>query len=345
MFKTCMAVLMIAGLSFTSLIAKAAEPLDQIVAIVNDNVITQSQLDAALEQAHQQIAQRQMQAPSEAELRNTVLNQLIDQDLLLQIAQKSKIQITPEDFNKALAGIAEENHLSLEQFQEKVQSQTGASFVDFKKQLQNQMTIGRLQQMAIGSTITITDAQVNKALREAKQAQQASTEYHLIDVLIPLSENPSAAELNEAKLRAQAIIPKLKAGQSIEEPQTAPETSSESLWSKTLGHFKSETPPAALNFEENTAPQTHDLGWRQKADLPSAFQAATQLPIGKIAGPIQTPNGLHLLKVEGIHQPPQAALTAEQVRMQLYQAEVMKQFPAWLKKMRDAAYIKITPSS
>ncbi len=345
MFKTYRLVLMVAVLSFASFIAEAAEPLDQIVAIVNDNVVTQSQLDAALEQAHQQMAQRQMQAPSEAELRSTVLNQLIDQDLLLQIAQKSKIQITPEELNKALAGIAEENHLSLAQFQEKVQLQTGASFADFKKQLKTQMTLGRLQQMAIGSTITITDAQVNKALREAQQVQQASTEYHLIDVLIPLSENPSATELNEAKLRAQAIIPKLKAGQSIEEPQTTPEAPPENLWSKTLNYFKSETPPATLNLEENTAPQIQDLGWRQKTDLPTAFQAATQLPIGEIVGPIQTPNGLHLLKVEGIHQPPQAALTAEQMRMQLYQAEIMKQFPAWLKKMRDAAYIKITPSS
>lgn len=343
-------------LSFLFFTQVQAEALDKIVAVVNEDVITESQVDMLVGQMHAQIAHSNMTAPSEYTLREEALNQLINQSVELQLAQKSKVEVSDAELNQAINNIALQNHTTVAELQTKIESEGGFSnFAQFKKQIKNQMIVSKLQQLALGSTVTVTEAQVNQAVQKARQEQQGQAEYDLSDVLIPLPENPSTAQLQEAQKRAADIIQQLKAGKDVNELTTTVTSTTEptnksaspSFFSKITDLFKSSPKEEEQLSPANPTPEdvsVQNLSLRKKADLPEVFAAKLESSkAGNIVGPIQTANGLHILRVNQVKLPPELNVNPEMIRNQLYQKAIMEKLPAWLEKMRKTAYIKINP--
>lgn len=262
-------------LLFAFFIAKAGEPLDKVIAIVNDNVITASELEKQVEELRQQITAKQMQLPPENVLRKQVLQHLIDVDLQLQIAKRNDLTIDSTELNEAIAKIAENNKLTLTQLREELAKQ-GLAWEVYRENIRKEILLGRLQQKAVGKDIIISPQQVEDYLKTAEHTDNAQQTYHLENIVIPLPEEPTTAQLNKAKEKAQAVLTRIKKGDDFNRMAIA----------ESSGEY---------------ALEGGDLGERHLAELPEIFaKKVTKMKIGEVVGPIRTGNGFQLIKLVAI---------------------------------------------
>jgi peptidyl-prolyl cis-trans isomerase SurA len=260
----------------TLVMAAHAQPLDKVVAIVNDNVITASELESQVEVLRQQITAKNMQLPSETVLRKQVLQHLIDVDLQLQLAKKNDITIDNTDLNEAIAKIAQSNKLSLTQLREALGKQ-GLSWEEYRENIRKEMLVSRLQQKAVGQEIAVSPQQVEDYLKtfEHNEKTQQQT-YHLQNIVIPLPEEPTTEQVNKAKEKARLLLTKIKQGDDFNRMAIA----------ESSGEY---------------ALEGGDLGERHLAELPEVFaQHVVDMKVGEVSGPLRTGNGFQLIKLVSI---------------------------------------------
>ena len=295
------------------------ESLDQIVAVVNDDVVTTSELNHSLAQVKAQIAQENVSPPSEQVLHKQVLDQLINKKLQLQMAKQAGLQITDKDLNEAIARVATQNHVSVTELYQHVADE-GLSTVDYRTEMRNQLLMHKLQQQEIVSHISITPQEVDRFMRSQPWKTSGSNEYKLDDILIPLSDTPSTAEINSAEKHAQAVFAKLNSGQ------------------------KFETVAQAESGDHEHALQGGDLGWRKLPEVPSAFaDKIVQMKPKQIAGPIRTSNGFHIIRLAEMRgaEPQQAAPSRKEVENLLLQRKFEEAVQNWVSKLRNHAVISM----
>jgi len=129
------------------------------------------------------------------------------------------------------------------------------------------MTVQKLQQQEVATRITITPDEINHFMKSRLWQNNTNKEYHLEDILVPLADAPSSDDIDTARKHAQSVIAKINQGQSFTE--------------------------AAKNESGGG-----DLGWRKLPEIPSAFtQHVTTMKVDEVAGPIQTSNGFHILRL------------------------------------------------
>lgn len=256
-------------------VAEAAQPLDKVVAVVNDNVITASELEAQIDVLRQQILARNMQLPPEPVLRKQVLQHLIDVDLQLQLAKRNDISIDSTDLDEAIAKIAESNKLSLTQLREELGKQ-GLSWEAYRENIRKEMLISRMQQKAIGKDIVITQQQVEDYLKTAEQNEKTQLTYHLQNIVIPLPEEPTTEQVNRAKEKARSLLTKIKQGDDFNRLAIA----------ESSGEY---------------ALEGGDLGERHLAEMPELFaKRVIDMKQGEVVGPLRTGNGFQLIKLVAI---------------------------------------------
>jgi peptidyl-prolyl cis-trans isomerase SurA len=259
---------------FLSIFARGETPsgqIDQIVAIVNSDVITESELNKEFVQVKTHVAQ-QTPIRDEQELRKQVLNQLIDQSVELQTAKKAGIDVDDHELDQAITEITERNHMTLEQLKQKIQAEN-LNFDDYRATIRKQMIIEKLLQHEVRPRISISKQEVDKYLHSYAFEQQNISEYLIEDILIRLPEIPSSQQLHDAQQQAKQILDKLQHGENFES--------------------------LAITYSNgNSALQGGSLGWRRLEEIPSVFaEQIRTMQINKVAGPIQTSNGLHIIKL------------------------------------------------
>ena len=282
--------------------------LNRIVAVVNEEVITQSEFDHAFMAAQQQFAQSGTPMPDATTFKKQVLDQLIYQKLQLQLAKRNNIKTTDTEVNDAIKRIAARNHITVEVLAQKLQEQN-IPFDTFKSQISKQIILSKLQRQALNNTVTVSKAEV-AAFRAQHANEINSTQYHLATILIPLPESPTDAQVAQAKTTAMAVLQQVH---------------------------------AQKNFEAVMAkyPGSSDLNWRSLNELPQLFAASImKMQVGEIIGPIQAPNGFHILKLQNIRSKP-GNLSNEQIQMILYQQKFSKMLRPWLEQLRKSAYVKV----
>lgn len=266
------------GFLFSSLLlnlpAQAAEQtLDRIVAIVNQHVITEQQLQEELEIARQTLQAQNKPLPLETQLKKEVLDQLIDVELQRQLVKKVKVQIDDATVDKTIHNIATQNHWSLDELRQRLE-QDHLPYAKYRHKIREQLAITRLQQMEIGAKITITPQEItDKLAHKAQWLPPDKTRYHIEDVLIALPDYPSADTQQAGKKIALQLKQQLESGQSA---------------LKAIEQSQSRAFPLSLN----------DLGWRTLAELPDLFQPTIKsLKPGNLSTPLQAANGFHLLRL------------------------------------------------
>lgn len=287
------------------------QALDRVVAVVNDQVITQNQLDNAIRDLTKALQANGESVPNQAKLKTDALNQLIANSLQLQLAHSNKIEISDQELTKTITNIAEKNHLTLAQLKEELSKQ-GMNFNRFRAQLKEQMTIHEVQRNALGGKIKVTDDEVRAYIKSGAAQNNPNLQYRLDDLLIPLDDASSAETIANAQKQAQELLQKAKQGISLSE------------------------------LANGANPPLHytDLGWRRIAELPSLFaEAVVNMKTGAVKGPIKAPNGLHLIKL--IELQGQKTLTEEEAKNFLFQKKLKEQLDAWLQQIRKSAYVKI----
>lgn len=253
-------------------IAEGKQLLDKVVAIVNDGVITSSELDAQVEMSKKQIIAQKMQMPTDAILRKQVLQHLIDVNLQMQIAKQQGITIDSAELNESIERIATMNHITLSQLREEITKQ-GVTWQEYRKNIRKEMILSKLQQKSVGKDVVVTNEQVEQYLKTASRADNADLTYHLQNIVIPLSEEPTTEELKKARENAEKLLVKLKKGEDFS--RLAIEESS-----------------GALALEGG------DLGERHLAELPELFaKAVVTMKVGQVVGPLRAGNGFQLIKL------------------------------------------------
>ncbi|ABS77171.1 peptidylprolyl isomerase [Coxiella burnetii] len=287
------------------------QSLDQIVAVVNDEIITQSELNHALTAAKQQFMQRQISLPDQKTFKKQVLDQLIYQKLQLQVAKHNQIKVTNNEINAAVARISQANHLSQTALKQKL-TQEGISYKEFRSQLQKQLIISKLQHQALQDTISINKSDI-AAFQKQHAGQIASTEYHIATILIPLPASATQAQINHAKGKAALVLKQLQKGSSFE---------------------------TAMKMHPGSA----DLGWRSAKELPQVFvKTVLKMKPNEVTGPIQAPNGFHIIKL--LDKEAKNTVSDQQIQRIVYQQKVEKALQKWLTQLRSSAYIHIYADS
>lgn len=248
------------------------QPLDRVVAVVDNDVIMQSQLDRRITEVQQSLAKRGGEQPPREALAPQVLERLIVENLQLQLGERSGIRIGDEELNQALATIAQRNNLSLEQFRAAL-ARDGLSFDDAREQVRREMVISRVRQRRVAERIQVSDQEVQNFLASDLGKLQLSEEFRLANILVPLSEGASAQEIQTAGRQAQDIYSQLADGADFARLA------------------------AARSAGEN-ALEGGEIGWRKAAQLPPPFDAMVgALGVGEVTEPVRTPAGFILIKL------------------------------------------------
>lgn len=293
------------------------QSLDQMVAVVNDDLITRSELNDAIKTIKMQMAASNVSEPSEKVLEKQVLDQLINKKLQLQFAEQNGIKTTSEEIDKAVKQIAEQNHVTTSELYERVE-QEGMHKDSYRKVLSEQITMQKLQSQQVAKNVQITPQEVSAYMKSAFFQKNSTKEYRIHDILIPTSENPSPAELQAARARADSILDKLHAG----EPFSA---------------------IAKKESRGKNALQGGDLGWRKLPEIPSAFaDAIVEMKKHDVTGPIQAANGLHILYMSDVRKLNEGNKTMadrKTVESMLMQQKFEQEVQNWVSQLRSQAFV------
>lgn len=259
-------------LGSTSLVQAEVRPLDRIVAIVDNDVIMQSQLDQRLQEVRQTIEKRGAEMPPAEVMQQQVLERLITENLQLQLGERSGIRISDEELNQAMGTIAQRNNMSLEQFRSALE-RDGLSLESAREQIRREMIISRVRQRRVAERIQVSNQEVQNFLASDLGKLQLSEEYRLANILIPVPESSDSATIQAAERLAMDTYQQLQQGADF--AQLA----------------------AARSASEN-ALEGGDMGWRKAAQLPPPFDTqVSDLAVGEVTQPVRTPPGFILLKV------------------------------------------------
>lgn len=269
--RVALSCILFSGMSF----AQSAQLLDKVVAVVNNDVITASELDAQVHLSKQQIIAQKMEVPKDVVLRKQVLQHLIDVDLQLQMAKQHGITIDSTELNEAIERVATMNHITVSTLREEIGKQ-GLGWQEYRRNIRKEMILSRLQQKAVGKEINVTNEQVEQYLKTAKTVDTTALTYHLQNIVIPVSEEPTTAEIKKARATAEKLLSKIKKGEDFS--RLAIEASSDEM-----------------------ALEGGDLGERHLAELPELFaKEVVHMQKGQVAGPIRAGNGFQLIKLVAI---------------------------------------------
>jgi len=269
--------LMLAGLfvflTWTAMPAAAREaPIDRIVAVVNDDVILASELEARYRQVLRRLEKEGTRLPDEQTLKRQVLERLILEKLQLQLAERNNIRIDDEALNAHLARLARENGMSLEAFRQALERQ-GVDYAAFREEIRRQMRLQRLHQQMVRNRVRVTEQEIDNLLANRKAWGNADTRYHLAHILIPVPDGASPEQVQAARRKAEQLRARLLEGADF-------------------------AATAMAESAARTALEGGDLGWRRLDQLPESFaEVARRLRPGEISEPIQGPGGFHIIKL------------------------------------------------
>ena len=259
------------ALSLAALSAQGTELINRIVAVVNDDVITQVQLDDRVQAISKQIEKRGIPLPPESVLRKQVLEQMIMDKIQLQYAAEVGLKVDDEQLNKALERIASDNKLSLEDFRKAVEKD-GVDFDKFKEEIRDEIIKSKLRQREVDSKIVVTDTEINNYLKNQQQ-QGKSEEYNLSHIFIRLPEQASSEQIQTQLRKAEEALAQLRHGADFGQV-------------------------AASFSDAPDALQGGTIGWKPAGQLPTAFTELLQkMNPGDISGILRSPNGFHIIKL------------------------------------------------
>lgn len=250
--------------------AQAAELLDQVVAIVNDDIVLQSELDERTALVHEQIQAQGAQAPATDVLRQQVLERLIMDRIQLQIGDRQGIRVSDQELNAAMQRIADQNNMSLAQFREALIAE-GRDYAQSREQIRQEILLSRVQQANVNRRINVSEQEINNFLANNQAADKV--EYLLSNILISIPQSASPELIQRAQDEADRIYQQLQNGADFQQLATA-------------------------NSDASNALQGGDLGWRARTELPADIASAVSpLQNGQVSAPVRTPAGFHILQL------------------------------------------------
>ncbi|MCG6937957.1 MAG: peptidylprolyl isomerase [Gammaproteobacteria bacterium] len=248
------------------------KPLDHIVAVVNEDVITNTMLNNRVKDFQKQIDISQLARIEPETLKKQVLERMIVDAIQLQQAKQFGITIDDLMLNRMLEQLAKNNKMSLEKFRETIENE-GLDYRRFREETRNEVIIKQLQQRIIASKITVSDQEVQQYIEQNESLDSSKISYHLRHILIATPEEASAEDIARAKEKADSIYEKITQGSKFEDL-------------------------AIRESDGRNALNGGDLGERKASELPQLFvDAVRDLKPGESSKPIRSASGFHLLEL------------------------------------------------
>ena len=270
---TIKTLLLTASLATAMIVAPATraatEVIDQVVAIVNDDIIMASELRERITAVSESVKARGMQMPPEEALIRETLDRLILESIQLQKGVRVGVRISDAQLNGAMERIAAQNRMSLDQFRMALEQQ-GQSYAAMREQVRREMIIQRVQGGNVNQRIQITEKEVDNFLATGEGQKLTQAEYHIVHALLAVSPDASDADVAAAQAYVDKLVKRIRAGESFE---------------TVIGGSRGK-----YTFSGG------DLGWRKLDDLPSLFsEVAPGLAVGETADPIRSDSGFHVI--------------------------------------------------
>jgi peptidyl-prolyl cis-trans isomerase SurA len=251
--------------------AQSAQLVDRIVAVVNKEVITLSELNAALGAVERQLRRQGTPAPARAVLERQMLERLILDKAQLQRARESGIRIDELQLDRAVQRIAENNKLTLAEFRRALE-RDGVAFDAWRQDLREQIMVSRLREREVDEKIQVSDSEVDLFLEEMK-AHPGRAEYNASHILVRVPEQSNPERIEEA--RARALKARAEAAGGADFARVA-----------------------ATYSDAPDALEGGNLGWRSHERLPELIALAlSRMKPGEVSEPLRSPAGFHVLKL------------------------------------------------
>jgi len=252
--------------------SRKREPLNRIVAIVNDDIIMSSQLEAAITDIVAQLQEKGTPIPEQSVLVRQVLERLVMETLQLDLAEANGITVDDATLNEEARSLAAQSNLTLTEFREVLEGQ-GFSYADFREKLRKELLIQQVRRQMVGSRITVNEQEIDNMLAALKSSGQGDVEYHLGHILVAIPEGAGPDEISAAEQRANNIIERLRNGASF-------------------------TDVAIAESDAQSALEGGDIGWRSLGQMPSLFvEPLETMQVGDVSDLIRSPGGYHIIKL------------------------------------------------
>ncbi|MCZ6894204.1 MAG: peptidylprolyl isomerase, partial [Gammaproteobacteria bacterium] len=249
-----------------------ATELDRIVAVVDEDVVMQSELEEQMLRVRLQLRNQGTQTPPTAILERQVMERLVLEKIQLQLADRIGVEVEEDSLDHAIVDIARRNELSLEQFREILESE-GHQFDYFREQIRQEIVMAKLRKEEVDNRVKVREQEIENFLSNENNEEDNALEYRLSHILITTPVGADDDELRALRNKAKDILDRLDAGEDF-------------------GAL------AIAVSDGQTALDKGDLGWRKGEEIPTLFaDSVSTMEIGEVSGIITSPSGLHIVKL------------------------------------------------
>ncbi len=244
--------------------------LDRVVAIVEDDIILQSELDQQMAMVAGNIKQRGKRLPPVDILYQQVLERQVLESLQLQRAKRIGMRISDQELNDAVIRVAASNNLSLTEFREAIERE-GEAYLDVRERVRREMLIQEVQRRSVLRSISVSPSEIDNFLRSEQGQLLLRGEVNIEHLLLPLDASASEQDWQDARNTLNTLRKRAIENDSFAAIETAVEAASASLSS---------------------------LGWRRLDQVPSLFaERVATMSIGDISDVVRSDSGLHLIRI------------------------------------------------
>lgn len=264
----------------------APQVVDKVAAVVNNGVVLESDVDGLMQSVKLNAQQAGQQLPDDNALRHQILERLIMDQIVLQMGTKMGVKITDEQLDKAIADIAAQNKMSMDQMRSRL-AYDGINYNTYRSQIRKEMTISEVRNNEVRRRVTILPQEVDSLAQQVGSQNDSSTELNLSHILIALPENPTSAQVDDAEKQARDIVSQAQSGADFGK--------------------------LAITYSaDQQALKGGQMGWGRLQELPSIFaQALATAKKGDVIGPVRSGVGFHILKVNDLRGQTQSISVTE----------------------------------
>jgi peptidyl-prolyl cis-trans isomerase SurA len=252
--------------------ASRVAPVDRIVAVVNDEVITQNDLSVRVDLVTKQLQRQGTQMPTSDVLSRQILERMINDLLQVQLAKETGIKVDDAALDRTIERIAQENSLSMTDFRSTLEKD-GVKYTKFREDIRQEIVLARLREREVEKDIVVTDAEVETELARAAKEASSDAEFNLAHVLVLVPPQATPDQVEQRRRKALLALSELRRGTAFAQV-------------------------AATYSDAPDALQGGTLGWRSSARLPALFlEVLEKLKNGEVSDILRSPNGFHIVKL------------------------------------------------
>jgi peptidyl-prolyl cis-trans isomerase SurA len=247
-------------------------PIDSIVVVVNDDVITRQELTARIAAVTQRMKAQNVALPEAADLRHQILERMIVERAQMQMAKEFGVRVDDTMLDRAIGRIAEQQKMTVQELRNQMEKD-GTTFAAFREEIREEIIMQRLREHEVDAKIQISDAEVDSYLAAEKAAAAEQFELNLSQIMIRIPENATPEVIAARRERAEQVMRQLRTGADFAKM-------------------------AATYSDASDALKGGEIGWRNTDRLPPLFaDALGKLKAGQVTPIIKSAGGFHILKV------------------------------------------------